>query len=246
MKETQAIIERVRRVNAAYQHLELAVDESLTKIKPGQSLLARLNDRWDPYLREQWWPVNLVNNRLIIERPGVLRYEPGQVVSVLGLIGQPFRFRRSLRNVLLIAYNTPPTCLLMTVPWLLSNNISVTMVLLGSAAEYATQHIPAQVEIVRGDEELNWANRVMTVGWADQVLAAVGQDDEMMRFGQLWTLFTQLRAEIPKNYLFGVFQPVLPCGAGACSACMLRMSPGMKLVCTEGPSFDLTQVMPSS
>ena len=63
-----------------------------------------------------------------------------------------------------------------------------------------------------------------------------------MRFGEIWRLFNELRADIPKNYLFGVFQPVLPCGVGGCHACMVRMKQGMRLVCTEGPAFDLSQV----
>ena len=40
MKETQALIERVRRVNDTHQHLHITVDTSLGGIKPGQSLLA--------------------------------------------------------------------------------------------------------------------------------------------------------------------------------------------------------------
>jgi hypothetical protein len=243
MQETQAIIERVRRINADYQHLELAVADSVGKLKPGQSLLVSLNETWQPYLREQWWPVNVMNNKLVIERPANLRYDPGQVVNVLGPVGQPYRFRRSLRNVLLIAYDSTPTALLMTIPWLLGNQISVTMVLLGSARDYDTQHLPPEVEIIRGDDEMNWQNRVMTVGWADQVFVVVSQNGEHENFTNFWHLFNDLRADIPKNYLFGVFQPILPCGMGACHACMLKMQQGMKLACVEGPSFDLTQVM---
>src|SRR5262245_14738081 len=123
MKDSQAIIERVRRINPNYQHLELAVDESLSKIKPGQSLLVRTapltENNWHPYLREQWWPVSINNNKLLIERPTGVRYEPGQIVNALGPVGQPYRFRRTLRNVLLVAYDVPPTALLMTIPWLL-------------------------------------------------------------------------------------------------------------------------------
>src|SRR5689334_14475639 len=104
MRETQAIIERIRSVNDTHQQLHLAVDESLNQLKPGQSLLARVNDRWDPYLREQWWPVSIGKEMLVVERPGSQRYEPGQTVDLLGTIGQPYRFRRTLRNVLLLIY----------------------------------------------------------------------------------------------------------------------------------------------
>lgn len=243
MKESQAIIERVRRVNNHYQRLELAVDESLMRIKPGQSLLARINESWNPYLRDQWWPVGIGSGKLIVERPNQEVYAPGQIVQVLGLIGQPFRFRRTLRNVLLVAYDTAPTPLLMTIPWLLGNQISVTLVLLGTSTKYETQHLSPEVEIVHGDEEVNWPNQVMTVGWADQVFATVAQDDEVLRFRRILERFKERRADIPRNYLFGVFQPLLTCGAGACHTCMLQMSQGMSLVCTEGPAFDLTQVI---
>jgi hypothetical protein len=244
MKETKALIERIKRVNAGYQRLELSVDESLLKIKPGQSLMARLSENWNPYLLQQWWPVHLTRGKLIVERPDTERYEPGQIIPVLGLVGQPYRFRGSgsLRNVLLIAYDTPPTPLLMTIPWLLGNKISVTMVLLGSAAAYDTQHLPPEVEIELGNETFEWQNQIMTLGWADQVFVTVGPDDEMSRFTTVISKFRQLRQDVPRNYLFGIFQPLLPCGSGACHSCMLRTTQGTSLVCTEGPAFDLTQV----
>lgn len=242
MKETKALIERVKWVSSGYQRLELSVDESLLRIKPGQSLLARVSDRLDPYLLQQWWPVNLVKGRLVIERPEHEKYEPGQVVPVLGLVGQPFRFRGAggLRNVLLIAHDTPPTPLLMTIPWLLGNKISVTMVLTGSAVEYDTQHLPPEVEIELGGTNFEWQNQVMTLGWADQVFVTIGAHDENLRFAEILAKFRELRQDIPRNYLFGVFQPLLTCGAGACHACMIRSQGGTALVCTDGPAFDLT------
>ncbi len=250
MRESQAIIERIRRVNEHYHHLDLAVDEWLCQIKPGQSLLARVTDSWDPYLREHWWPVAVGPNRLTIERPASTRYEPGQVVSVLGMIGEPYRYRKTLRNVLLLAYDAPPTPLLMSITWLLTNKISVTLVLLGSATEYKTEHLPPEVEIITGKNgkeadykaALTWPNAVLTAGWADQIFAVVAQDDEMMRFRRLWDLFSELKADIPKNYLFGIFQPVQPCGVGACQACYVQTQQGLSPICMDGPSLDLALV----
>lgn len=243
MKESEVIIERIRLINQKVQHLELAVDPALARVKPGQSLLARTHDTYNPYLPEQWWPIGLMNGRLLVERPSSERYDTGQVVMVLGLVGNPFLFRRTLRNVMLLAYDTAPTPLLMTIPWLLGNSVSVTLVLLGEATQYDTKHLPPQVEILTGDEQLNWANQVMTVGWADQVFAVVNRSDENAYFLRLLERMRDLRNDIPSNYLFGVFQPAVACAAGACHACMLAMREGTKLACTEGPAFDLTQVL---
>ena len=245
MQETQALIQRVRRINPHIQHLDVAVEPVVHQMNPGQTLLVRLTDRWEPYLREPWWPVEVrQDNMLVIERPGETRYEPGQPVKVLGPVGSPFRFRRNLRHVLLLAFDTPPTPLLPIIPLLLSASASITLVLLGTAARYRTNHLPPEVEVVHGDADLNWPGRVMTVGLADQVFAVVHPDDELLRFSKIWALFADLRAEVQKNYLFGVFAPVQPCGAGACGACMVRMKEGgARLVCTDGPALDLSQVM---
>ena len=248
MKETQALIERVRRINETHQQLHVTVDASLSGLKPGQSVLARIGEDWNPYLREHWWPVALQKNTLIIERPSSLRYEPGTIVSLIGGIGQPFRFRRTLRSVLLIAYCTEPTALLMTIPVLLENKISVTLLLI--ASDYETHHLPPEVEIIQGElgqgtpqEKITWPNRVTTIGWADQVFVVVPPEDELNAFRDIWTLFSELRADIPANYLFGVFRPPLTCGVGACSACMVKLKgSATALMCSEGPAVDLTKV----
>lgn len=247
MKETQALIERVRRVNETHQHLYVTVDASLASIKPGQSLLAKVGEGWSPYLREQWYPVDQEKNMLIIERPVGTHYEPGSIVSLIGAVGEPFRFRRTLRTVLLVAYNSEPTPLLLTIPALLSNRINVTLLLLG--ANYDTQHLPPEIEVIQGEvgegapvNKLNWANRVTTIGWADQVFVTVPQDDELTYFREIWALFSELRADIPANYLFGVFRPLLPCGVGACSCCEVRLKGTTALMCTSGPAIDLTKL----
>ncbi len=251
MNESRAIIERVSRINARYQYIELAVDDrALRAIKPGESLLVHLSDpdeareQWDPYLREQWWPAGVTNkNLLLIERPLDPRYRPQQVISILGPVGKPYRFRKSLRNVLLIAYDCEPLPLTAMIRAVLANQVSVTLVLLGRALQYATDHLPELVEVVRGDEiGVQWPEMVMTFGWADQVFVAVAQDDEPSRFAEVLRVARETRVEVPRNYIFGVFQPTLPCGIGACSACMLRMGKELVPACTHGPAFDLTQV----
>lgn len=243
MKPTTALIERVRQVNDTHQHVFLHVAPALAQMKAGQSLLTRASDTWSPYVREQWFPVGAQKNTLIVERPISAAIEPGTTVDVLGVIGKPYRFRRTLRNVLLIAHDTPPTPLLMVIPGLIANHTSVTLLLLGTAVHYGTEHIPAEVEVLKGDAEFNFANRVTTVGWADQVLVVVNPADELANFGRLVGMFGELRAEIAQNYLFGVFQLTLPCGAGACSACMVRLKKGETvLTCTQGPAVDLTEV----
>ena len=247
MKESQGYIERITRVNRDYQRLDLAVDQSLSSLRAGQALLVRRIDkdyeaeRWDPYLRELWFPVEiLASNMLVIEQPARSHFTPGQLLSIMGPVGQPFRFRQKLRNILLIAYNSTPAALLMMLAPLLERQVSITMVLMGSAREYETSHLPGEIEIIQADDDLSWSDMVMTLGWADQVFAAVGPGDELEHLGDIMRVMRERRNDVPANYAFGVLQRQLPCGVGACHACMLNLRGARKLQCVDGPAFDLT------
>ena len=247
MRETRAFIERIKQVNRAYQRLDLAVDQSLSSLLAGQSLLARRaskdyeSETWQPYLRHQWYPVRYqARSILTIERPASEQFLPGELLSLIGPIGKPFRFRQKLRNILLIAYQTPPTPLLMTLPALLDRQVSVTLALLGSARQYATDHLPGEVEVIHADDDLSWSDMVMTLGWADQVFATVPPGDERESFNSIMRLMRERRYDVPANYVFGVSQRPLPCGVGACHACALQLRGALKLCCQDGPAFDLT------
>ena len=247
MRESQAYIERIKRVNRDLQRLDLAVDQSLSSILPGQALMARRiekdyeAERWDPYLRELWFPVEAhVRNILTIELPANQQFAPGQLLSVIGPIGQPFRFRRKLRNILLIAYHSPPIPLLLMLRPLLESGASVTMALMGSARRYETSHLPAEVEIIIAEDDLTWSDMVMTLGWADQVFAVVEPGDELQYFADIMRLMRERRKDVPVSTVFGVMQRPLPCGVGACHACMVNLNGSQKLQCLDGPAFDLS------
>ncbi len=250
MKDTRARIERIDLLNERFISLELALeDPSLKKIKPGQSLLARLGDRseefpsWALYTREQWWPVGVTDRDVLrVELPRRSVYEVGQVVQLLGPVGQPFRFRPRLHRVVLIAYNTAPTPLSVMTPLLVSNKVNVTLLLMGEARSYNTRHLPPEVEVIKANDRLEWPDMVRTMPEADQVFAIVGRDDELGRFKELYQLMLAQRSEIPENYAFGVFQSTLLCGVGSCDACTLHTRGGIKRICTDGPMFDLTAV----
>ena len=249
MKETQAYIERIKRVNRGHQRLELAVDQSLSAMLAGQAMLVRRiekdydAERWDPYLRELWRPVEIqARNIVIVEQPARAHYQPGQLLSIIGPIGRPFRFRQNLRNVLLIAYHTTPAALLLMLPPLLAKRVGITMVLMGSARQYETGHLSEEVEVIQADDDLTWPHMVMTLGWADQVFVVVGQGDELGHYRDVMRLMRERQADMPANFAFAVMQRDLPCGVGACHACALNLGGAQKLSCVDGPAFDLTDL----
>lgn len=249
MRETQAIVERIKRVNRGYQRLELAVDRSLSSLLPGQALLVRRISRdyeaeiWHPYLRDLWFPVEiLASNMLVVEQPAREQFVPGQLLSILGPVGKPLRFRQKLRNLLLLAYETAPTPLLLMLQPLLEQGTSLTMVTLGAARDYDCAHLPEELEIIQASDDHRWHDMVMTLGWADQVFVLIGAGPELTQFAEVMRLIRGRRSDVPVNTIFGVFQRQLPCGVGACQACLLPMRGAAKLQCLDGPAFDLTQL----
>jgi hypothetical protein len=248
MKETTALIERVTRLSATHQQLTLSVEPSVLEIKAGQCLLAGPagvphEAAWSPYLREAWFPTGIAAGRgtrsLLVERPARETYQPGQPVSVIGPVGRALRMKKP-RNVLFVGLETEPTPLLFALPDLLLLRASVTLLLLGAAARYATDHLPAEIEIITGDADYNWHNRITTIGWADQIFA-VGRidDDGGERFRRWWELLRTLRADIPDQFAYAYVLQPLPCGTGACQACMVRTRSGVVTTCTDGACLDL-------
>ena len=127
-------------------------------------------------------------------------------------------------------------------PPLLAKRVSITLVLMGSARQYESNHLPEAVEVFLADDNLTWPDMVMTIGWADQVFVLVGQGDESGYFSDIMRLMRERHSAIPANYVFGVMQRDLPCGVGACHACMLNLRGAYKLQCIDGPAFDLTEL----
>src|SRR5690606_10102535 len=156
---TEAIIERAWQVAPSVQRLELSTN--FTDIKAGQSLLVL----GEGYLREQWIPIEVNKEVLTVERPASQHYPPGQIVNLLGPVGNALPWISGNRRLLLIAHDTPPTPLLMLAGQAVKAGASVAMVLLGDAANYPFAGIPAAVEVLVGNTDGTWADRDETILW---------------------------------------------------------------------------------
>lgn len=245
MRETQAIIERVRRVGAGWQHLALAVDSALEQTQPGQVLLVRTDETWDPYLREQWIPIDFDDEEglLIVEQPLGRNYSPGDVVSVIGPIGEGFPLKRDIQQLLLIAQDYPPIRLLFLMNQALRSGMSVTLVLTGDAREaYPINLLSPAVEVIQSNNAVNWANQRQTFLWAEQVFAVTSPALWIDYYAMLLRAAEESRHALPEGYLHGVFDLPLPCGTGGCMACMVRSKDGNRLACLDGASFDLARI----
>src|SRR5262249_54121491 len=108
MHQAQAIIERVRRVSATTQRIDVAVDKPHQNISAGQFFLARRTESLDPYLREPWIPVHCEGSTVVIERAATESFAPGDVVNLIGPIGRAIPQLGNPRTLLLLAYEASP------------------------------------------------------------------------------------------------------------------------------------------
>ncbi len=239
MRETEGIVERVWRVAPDIQRLELRVEDSLRYLEAGQTLLAE----GVSYLREQWLPIEVSPRTLIVERLMDSTYMPGHTVSLLGPIGNGFPWNAGLqKRLLLIAYDSYPTPLLMLAQKALSQNASVALVLLGKARDYPASALPSAIEVIPGHDAAQWPDQNSTLVWADQIFAVAGDAFANDHFSELFQMVKTLKMSVPAQFFYGVYLPPMPCGTGACMACMVRCKTTHKLACIDGSAFDLTEM----
>jgi len=239
MQQAQAIIERVKRVSPTIQRIDVALDRSQQQFDPGQFFLARLTESLDPYLREPWIPVWHEGHTITIERNTVQDFMPGQIVNLLGPLGKPIPMREGVRTLLLVAFESTPAALLLLAQNMLASGGSVALALLGRAVYYPLDVLPSEVEVYRGDSEGNWLEREEAVRWADQVVAVAPPPYDMPFYARLLQSIRDIRIDIPAGYAFGLVQPPMPCGVGACQACVVRCGSEELPACVNGPAFDL-------
>jgi len=233
-------------VSAELQQLDLAVDRSLAQLKPGQSLFAAFLEApgWDPYLREQWIPVDLRPGRITVELAAGRVYTPGQVVSVLSPVGTPIPTQPGVQHLLLIAEDALPTPFVLLTRSLLGGGGSVVLVLGGQATSYPLEQLSPEIEILRSDTDWKWPDQVETLQWADQVLVLAPGHTQVETYHHLYDVIGQLRQhDIPDHYVCGMFYPRLACGAGACRSCEVPSRKEALLACEDGPAIDLKRVM---
>ena len=168
----------------------------------------------------------------------------GDVLDLLGPLGDGFRVHPESRSLLLAAGGIGIAPLVFLAEEATAAGRSVRLLVgCGTASEvYPQRLLPAGVETVVATEDCSLGEAGMVtdllpryVPDADQVFAC-GPLPMYRRLSEMGSLFGSRSVQV-------TLEGVLGCGVGACLGCSIETRNGRKLVCKDGPVFELGEVL---
>jgi len=170
------------------------------------------------------------------------RRTPGDVIRVVGPLGRGFEPRRQVQQMLLVGGGIGCAPLVGLAERLVEEGRAVTLVLGGrtEAQIYPPHLLPPAVEVVVTTEDgsLGERGRVTEpferlLTWCDQAFTC-GPD------AMFEALHRVLRASATSKTVQALLEAPMACGMGICYSCaVFPRRGGVKLVCHDGPMFDL-------
>ena len=193
------------------------------------------------------------------------RGRAGEALDVIGPLGHPFELDGRTRNLLLIGAGPGLAALLLLARQGAARG-AVTLIagadhaerlppafLLPGEVEYQTcvgpaidlltdppALVPDASEVARGRggqvmKGLQHSNALSPISWADQICAALPSD-------QLLTLreaIKRVKVRWERGFGSALLEGPLVCGVGACGVCAVDLRRGSRMLCADGPVFDL-------
>jgi dihydroorotate dehydrogenase electron transfer subunit len=256
MIQTEATVIHKETIAPAWWRLTFAASELPPGLLPGQFLLVRCGDPFTCYLRRPIFVQPLPGQQFSIllrpdPDPGLAWMSARQVgdrLDLIGGLGTGFMLPQSAQNLLLISDGQRLTPLLGQMERALAAGRSVMLALGGSRAGalYPVAQLPPAVEFQAAtlDGSLGHHGPITDLlpdllRWADLV-CAVGSPE---LYQALKTHAQAIRFAAQTGFIYGLMMDWLfPCGVGACLSCALSTPTGLKLVCSDGPVFDLATI----
>lgn len=233
--------------------------EIAREASPGQFVLVRCSDGYDPLLRRA-----LSLHRLGIipgangEKGFALLYglhgsgtgylrgrRIGDTLDVMAPLGRGFSVRRDSRNLLLIGGGWGVAPMVALAEQQVAKGKSVTLISGAARAslQFPVELLPQEVEVVVATVDGSAGHKGLVTDvlpnyweWADEVYAC----GPMPMYGGIAEAVAKLW---PVKQVQVLAEMAMACGVGACYACTLVTKRGAKLACLDGPKFYLNDLI---
>jgi dihydroorotate dehydrogenase electron transfer subunit len=265
-QQRQLTIADQRAVSPRLRWLTLHAPELAQTVRAGQYLLIRCAEDggYDPLLRR---PLFITAAEPALGQIGLL-YEPaerglawlargraGDELDVLGPFGRPFELGGRTRSLLLIGAGPGLAALLLLARAAAARNCAITLLagadaadllpppfLLPGEVEYQTitglQISDFRLQIESGNSQSTIYNLQSALSWADQLCAALPRTQLV----ELATIIRRVKYRWERGFASALLEGPLVCGVGACGVCTINLRKGVRMLCSDGPVFDLLMV----
>jgi len=244
--------------------LTLQAPELAQTVRAGQYLLIRCAEdgSYDPLLRR---PLFVAAAEPALGQIGLL-YEPaerglawlargraGDQLDVLGPFGHPFELGGRTRSLLLIGAGPGLAALLLLARAAAARNCAITLLAGAEAPDLLPPPflLPGEVEYQTGSEIGDWrletdasdsqspiSNLQSAITWADQICVALPR----AQLVDLATIVRRVKYRWERGFASALLEGPLICGVGACGVCTIDLRKGARLLCSDGPVFDLRDI----
>ena len=252
MRVYTAMVTNVIEVRDGVRVIEMHAPQLAQSAQPGQYCMVRCapEQASDPLLRRPFFIQGIDRARglcsLLVHVHGrgtswLVAQREGSVLDILGPLGHGWSIRPTVGNLLLVSEGTRITALTYLAQVAIERELAVTLVAAYEREDevYPPALLPPEVEyhIVTRDGSTGERGGIMDVlgsylPWADAVYLAIERETAEM----LYTHFERLRK---RQFAQVALLYPLVCGTGVCLTCSLPTHSGPKLLCRDGPIFDL-------
>jgi dihydroorotate dehydrogenase electron transfer subunit len=176
---------------------------------------------------------------------------PGDRVFVYGPLGRGYAVRRGAGNLLLVAGGIGVAPLVWLADEQVARGCHVTLIegARGADGLFPAHLLPPEVEVVAATEDGSLGQRGLAtdlvpeyLSWADQVFAC-GPKAMFRALANVVRRFEGEGARRRRKSVQVLLEEVMPCGTGICYGCGIRTRRGVRLVCKDGPRFELRDVV---
>lgn len=255
MRLYTATVTANREVRTDARMIEMYAPQLAQSVQAGQYCMVRCSpvDASDPLLRRPFFIHSVQRDSglcsLLVHIRGrgtswLATQCEGSRLDILGPMGHGWSIRPTVSNLLLVCEGMGIASLTYLAQTALAHELSVTLV-----AAYENEHevyppalLPPEVEyhIVTRDGSTGQQGDMLSVlgtylSWADAACLCVARETSVA----LYSHFERLRI---RHFAQAALLHPLVCGNGVCLTCSVETRSGAKLVCRDGPVFDLREI----
>ena len=171
---------------------------------------------------------------------------PGDAVRVFGPLGRGYSLAAASQNVLLVAGGLGVAALVALADEAVAGGKAVTLLQGARSLSklFPSERLPKDVEVLSATDDGSAGHRGPVTDlladhlpWADQVFAC----GPNAMFRSMADVLREARTRKPVQALL---EERMGCGTGICYGCAVFTRRGVRLVCRDGPRFDLREVFP--